>query len=332
MLDCKYFFTDLSAGCPTDYSILGVLSEVNNTGQILQAAFDAFKFPTSDVVQFRALVTPCIPRCDPVRCDVTDYYGRSNNLKSFGKRKKRSSSSSEGEDNELMVAGVIHISDKFELEDSTKSKDQGDSDSNHGVIKNDGTDHFGGSSSSGEEVWTQQYNGDSCLNTASFAIGATIFLLAQCLLVGFWTYLYYKRKRQKEDEVNSSISEAVLQDQFHQRRQRTPVTATRHHRMAPASSSTDSGLADYDPYFVDPFDVPALGVVSFDDSGVMTTESVPAHRCHQGGIRFQKKQKQHLPHQRRRSGGHHNSSSSSSLEEEMSSTESSLSSLEPRNL
>ena len=51
-----------SIGCPTDYTIMGVLDEVNGKGQILQANFEAFKFPTSSVVQFRALVTPCIPR------------------------------------------------------------------------------------------------------------------------------------------------------------------------------------------------------------------------------------------------------------------------------
>jgi hypothetical protein len=51
-----------SIGCPTDYSIMGVLKEVNGSGQVLQANFEAFKFPTSSVVQFRALVTPCIPR------------------------------------------------------------------------------------------------------------------------------------------------------------------------------------------------------------------------------------------------------------------------------
>ena len=51
-----------SIGCPTDYSIMGVLNEVNGKGQKLQANFEAFKFPTSSVVQFRALVTPCIPR------------------------------------------------------------------------------------------------------------------------------------------------------------------------------------------------------------------------------------------------------------------------------
>jgi hypothetical protein len=49
------FFIFLT-GCPTDYSLMGVLQEFNGTGQILHADFDAFKFPTSSVVQFRALV------------------------------------------------------------------------------------------------------------------------------------------------------------------------------------------------------------------------------------------------------------------------------------
>ena len=63
-------------GCPTDMSIMGVMNEVDDArGQKLQADFDAFKFPTSDVVQFRALVTPCIPRCDPVKCDG-DFFGK----------------------------------------------------------------------------------------------------------------------------------------------------------------------------------------------------------------------------------------------------------------
>lgn len=44
------------SGCPTDYSLMGVVQEVNGTAQLLQADFDAFKFPTSNVVQFRALV------------------------------------------------------------------------------------------------------------------------------------------------------------------------------------------------------------------------------------------------------------------------------------
>ena len=60
--------TVLISGCPTDSSIMQSMTTVGSA-KILQANFDAFKFPSSPLVQFRALVTPCMPRCDPVRCE-----------------------------------------------------------------------------------------------------------------------------------------------------------------------------------------------------------------------------------------------------------------------
>ena len=60
-INSQYYFYSYFR-CPTDYSIMNVLEEVNGSGQTLHANFEAFKFPTSSVVQFRALVTPCIPR------------------------------------------------------------------------------------------------------------------------------------------------------------------------------------------------------------------------------------------------------------------------------
>ena len=43
-----------------------------------QANFAAFKFAGSSVVQFRAMVTPCVPRCEPVTCSG-DTGGDSSN-------------------------------------------------------------------------------------------------------------------------------------------------------------------------------------------------------------------------------------------------------------
>lgn len=63
-----------SNGCPTDRTIMGPLYKVNSSGQVLHAPFDAFKFPTSEIVQFKALVTPCIPYCEPVRRKRYQYY------------------------------------------------------------------------------------------------------------------------------------------------------------------------------------------------------------------------------------------------------------------
>ena len=69
----------------------------------LQANFDAFKFPTSPLVQFRALVTPCMPRCDPAQCGAFNSFGR----------RKREVSKEGGEG--FKVANAITIVDTFDL-------------------------------------------------------------------------------------------------------------------------------------------------------------------------------------------------------------------------
>ena len=56
--------------------------------KILVSKFDAFRFPSSDMVQFRAMVTPCMPTCPPVTCDVLDYTGQSRQVESYGRKKR----------------------------------------------------------------------------------------------------------------------------------------------------------------------------------------------------------------------------------------------------
>jgi hypothetical protein len=51
---------------------MGPLVRERSNPRSLVANFDAFKFPTSEMVQFRALVTPCMPKCAPVDCVYTD--------------------------------------------------------------------------------------------------------------------------------------------------------------------------------------------------------------------------------------------------------------------
>ena len=64
-------------GCPTDTSIIDSIFTVTETPKTLQANFDAFRFTGSSVVQFRAMVTPCIPSCDPPSCDSRARVRRS---------------------------------------------------------------------------------------------------------------------------------------------------------------------------------------------------------------------------------------------------------------
>ena len=62
---------------------------MQGNGKILLAPFQAFKFPTSEVVQFRGLVTPCFPHCEPVQCHVMGFDGLAHLKESNGKRKRR---------------------------------------------------------------------------------------------------------------------------------------------------------------------------------------------------------------------------------------------------
>ena len=73
---------------------MGALRKEADDPKMLLADFDAFKFPTSDVVQFRAHVTPCMPTCQPVDCSITDYRGGSKVVESFGRKRRSASSSS----------------------------------------------------------------------------------------------------------------------------------------------------------------------------------------------------------------------------------------------
>ena len=79
-------------GCPAETSIMSELRKSKDSDKILISNFDAFRFPSSDMVQFRALVTPCMPKCEPVQCDILDYTGQTKTVDSYGRRKRRSTS------------------------------------------------------------------------------------------------------------------------------------------------------------------------------------------------------------------------------------------------
>ena len=113
-----------SRGCPTDHFIMGPIYKSAISGKILLSHFDAFKFPSSQTVQFRALVTPCMPTCEPVQCDDDEFTGELRSIISYGRkrrslnetmidrRRKRDANSKNSHDDMLLVQS-IHITDKF---------------------------------------------------------------------------------------------------------------------------------------------------------------------------------------------------------------------------
>lgn len=79
-----------SRGCPTDQFIMGPIykSNARDDSKILLSHFDAFKFPSSEQVQFRALVTPCMPTCEPIQCDQNDITEGLKSIVSYGRRRR----------------------------------------------------------------------------------------------------------------------------------------------------------------------------------------------------------------------------------------------------
>ena len=92
------------AGCPTDTSIITSVLTVTDRPKTLQANFEAFKFAGSSVVQFRALVTPCVPRCEPILCT-----GRV-------RRRRRAVTTSTTSNTTLVLANQLTILERDQVE------------------------------------------------------------------------------------------------------------------------------------------------------------------------------------------------------------------------
>lgn len=205
-----------SMGCPTDPTIMGpiVTVESNNGAQILEAPFDAFKFPTSDVVQFKALVTPCLPKCEPVVCHVEDYYGIARKVDSFGKRRRRRGANQPGlgpepdmsiEKDEIVYQS-IRIEDKFKFDKPSREEHFQQADHHvHNSHGGSGSGSAGGSSSS-----SSGFPDSPCLNVTGVAIAVAIFLSTQICFVIFCIVLWHKRKpTTKEDKLEPVSNDSV---------------------------------------------------------------------------------------------------------------------------
>ncbi|XP_046406452.1 uncharacterized protein LOC124171342 [Ischnura elegans] len=151
-----------SLGCPTDPTIMGALTSESGGGgkRVLQAPFDAFKFPTSDVVQFKALVTPCLPQCEPTVCNIEDYYGLVRQTNSYGRRRR-------SVDEEMLVVQSIRIADKFQFGNET-----------------------GGAGTEGPSA-----RFSPCFASPALLFTVFLFVFAQLLIVAVWAALLWRRRR-----------------------------------------------------------------------------------------------------------------------------------------
>lgn len=178
-------------GCPTDQDIMGPVNVFNATTRALSAPFDAFKFPNSDVVQFKALVTPCLPKCEPVQCDVQDYLGYQRQIDSMGRRRRRVRRDVEAED--LLVVQTIRIADKFQVPEPAA-----DPVADGTVTSNSDAGQVMVLHSGGKHQSTPP-----CLNLLGLLMAGALFLVAQAVLIGAWTFIWQKRRQNKLSETTN---------------------------------------------------------------------------------------------------------------------------------
>ncbi|XP_055373711.1 uncharacterized protein LOC129607042 [Condylostylus longicornis] len=185
-----------SDGCPTDQFIMGPVYKSPSSGKVLLSHFDAFKFPSSEIVQFRALVTPCMPTCEPVQCDQEDVSGELKSLISFGRKKRsvnatgenaqynrnhrlRRETTNKPNQDDMLLVQSIQIKDKFGFDKHQQSK------SSNGIDNNN------------ETVFMTSDSTGFCVNGIGLVLAGTVFLLAQLVVIAIWTYLYQRRGKQK---------------------------------------------------------------------------------------------------------------------------------------
>ncbi|XP_076346279.1 uncharacterized protein LOC143244812 [Tachypleus tridentatus] len=169
-----------SEGCPTDDSIMSALVKVSNNEKTLQALFDAFKFPTSEIVEFKAMVTPCLPKCKPANCTMKMFNGASHIFPSLGRRKRHTTTPTKSEN--VVVVQRIRITDNFNFERNDRHLSK---------LEPSGSKHLN------DRNRTRHYTtreSTSCVNIVGLIIACSLFLLAQMILILAWGYLWQKRK------------------------------------------------------------------------------------------------------------------------------------------
>ncbi len=186
-------------GCPADPSIMSELRKSEATDKTLESSFDAFRFPTSQVVQFRAMVTPCMPKCEPVQCDIRDYTGQSRTVDSYGRKKRELATILDRTKRmagmeETLVVSSLQIVDRLGHRQQNRLQQRPNSVEDVGfknltIFEGERDGRYNVEESGELEVLS-----DRCIDDTSLIAGAVVFLAAQVFLLMLWTLLW-KRKR-----------------------------------------------------------------------------------------------------------------------------------------
>ncbi|KAI1289639.1 hypothetical protein HDE_09128 [Halotydeus destructor] len=156
-------------GCPTDPEILAAINATSSP-QAIETVFEAFKFPTSNLVQFKAIVSPCVTSCQPAVCGEYVSYGR----------RKRSSKMAVDEEEKVVVVKTLRIDEKFV-----------NSPSSIRVLDSD--------------IYDMPLA--DCYDFKLLSIVISAFVLVQIVVIVTWIYGYQRRDRKSMAYDNQTFSD-----------------------------------------------------------------------------------------------------------------------------
>lgn len=184
-------------------------------GHVLETSFEAFKFPTSELVQFRALITPCVANCQPFKCNLNLPSGRTSQTLSYGRRRKREAANNADDSlDNVIVVESLSVTDKFNSQARGKKIDTND---NLEIYENfDGNLHsppllidiltfFSYLTDDDIRLRTSRIHlSSACINTISVILFAVVFLIGQAILLVTWSILWNRKPK------NSLIDNEML--------------------------------------------------------------------------------------------------------------------------
>nr|XP_027196498.1 uncharacterized protein LOC113790984 [Dermatophagoides pteronyssinus] len=199
--DMSEFVLIDSDGCPTDIAIMKPVLKSRDNSKTLETMFEAFKFPSSDIVQFKALITPCITNCEPINCNLNLPNGRTSQSISYGRRRRRRSPSMADVDDKqnvkstdindprknVIVVESLSVTDKFSVKDGQKRKK---------IQQNNNVDVYADfEDSTIDRLPRMELATTPCINVLSLMIFAVAFLCCQTLLIISWSYIWSKKRK-----------------------------------------------------------------------------------------------------------------------------------------
>jgi hypothetical protein len=168
------------------------------------------------------MITPCLPACEPVVCDVLDYTGQIKSVDSYGRKKRasdataldlfgnpRSRTKRAASPEEMLVVQSLKIVDRYgkrdekarqQLEKKTRRLDD--------LSVTSSEDTYSSSGETVADVSDSLLHSGDCLDKTSMITGATVFLLAQLIIVVMFGLIWRRTHRDNNKGLNMLESRA----------------------------------------------------------------------------------------------------------------------------